>query len=510
MIEVLTPVAIATIAMIVGAVIGYYVRQSIARKRAGTIEADLQKKIAQTKQTAEEIISKAKDKAEALEKKTYADLEERQKILTKSEARILKKEEALENKEEELNSKEKEINVKLEKLKEIKKDLDNLKEETLKKLESISGLSKEQAKEELLAKAEREYQADLLERIRKLEERGAEQYERKAKEILSTAIQSYALSQAQEITTSSVDISSEEIKGRIIGKEGRNIRAFEKAAGVELIVDETPGVVVLSSFNPVRREISRIALERLLRDGRIQPARIEQEIEKAEAEINKKIKEAGEAAAYETGVLDLPDKLIQILGRLQYRTSYGQNVLNHSIEVSLLAGVIASELGLDAALCRKAGLLHDIGKALDYKTEGSHTDIGTKILEKFDMDPRIITAIKSHHEEYPYESVEARIIQAADQISGARPGARKDTLENYLKRLGDLEDIALSFPGVEKAYAIQGGREIRVFVKPADVDDLTAYKLARDIAKKIQEELRYPGEIKVNLIREMRVIEYAK
>jgi len=279
---------------------------------------------------------------------------------------------------------------------------------------------------------------------------------------------------------------------------------------VELIVDETPGVVVLSSFNPVRREISRIALERLLRDGRIQPARIEQEIEKAEAEINKKIKEAGEAAAYETGVLDLPDKLIQILGRLQYRTSYGQNVLNHSIEVSLLAGVIASELGLDAALCRKAGLLHDIGKALDYKTEGSHTDIGTKILEKFDMDPRIITAIKSHHEEYPYESVEARIIQAADQISGARPGARKDTLENYLKRLGDLEDIALSFPGVEKAYAIQGGREIRVFVKPADVDDLTAYKLARDIAKKIQEELRYPGEIKVNLIREMRVIEYAK
>jgi len=510
MVEVLTPVAIATIATIAGAVIGYYVRQSIARKRAGTIEAELQRKIAQTKQAAEEIISKAKDKAEALEKKTYADLEERQKILIKSESRILKKEEDLESKEEELNNKEKEINVKVEKLKEIKKDLDALKEETLRKLESVSGLNKEQAKEELLAKAEREYQADLLERIRKLEERGAEQYERKAKEILSNAIQSYALPQTQEITTSSVDISSEEIKGRIIGKEGRNIRAFEKAAGVELIVDETPGVVVLSSFNPIRREIARIALEKLLRDGRIQPARIEQEIEKAEAEINKKIKEAGESAAYETGVLDLPDKLIQVLGRLQYRTSYGQNVLNHSIEVSFLAGAIASELGLDAALCIKAGLLHDIGKALDYKTEGSHTDIGAKILEKFDMDPRIITAIKSHHEEYPYESVEARIIQAADQISGARPGARKDTLENYLKRLGDLEDIALSFPGVEKAYAIQGGREIRIFVKPTDVDDLTAHKLARDIAKKIQEELRYPGEIKVNLIREMRVVEYAK
>ncbi|MFA6374543.1 MAG: HDIG domain-containing metalloprotein [Candidatus Paceibacterota bacterium] len=277
-----------------------------------------------------------------------------------------------------------------------------------------------------------------------------------------------------------------------------------------MIVDETPGVVILSSFNPIRREIAKIALERLLRDGRIQPARVEQEIEKAEEEINKKTKEAGEAAVYETGVLDLPEKLTQILGRLQYRTSYGQNVLNHSIEVSLLAGVIASELGLDVALCRKAGLLHDIGKALDYKAEGSHTDIGAKILEKFDIDPRIITAIKSHHEEYPYESVEARIIQAADQVSGARPGARKDTLENYLKRLGDLEDIALSFPGVEKAYAIQGGREIRIFVKPGDIDDLTAHKLARDIAKKIQEELRYPGEIKVNLIREMRVVEYAK
>lgn len=510
MMETLTPLAMVTIAMIMGAVIGYYVRQSIARKRAGTIEADLQKKIVQTKQAAEEIVAKAKEKAGALEKKTYADLEERQKVLIRSENRILKKEEDFENKEKEIVVKEKEVVSKVEKLKEIKKELDVLKEETLKKLEKISGLSKDQAKEELLARAEREYQAEILDRVRKMEERGTEQYERKAKEILSNAIQSYALSQAQELTTSSVDIPSDEIKGRIIGKEGRNIRAFEKATGVELIVDETPGAVILSSFNPIRREIAKIALERLLRDGRIQPARIEQEIEKAEEEINKKTKEAGEAAVYETEVLDLPEKLTQILGRLQYRTSYGQNVLNHSIEVSLLAGVIASELGLDVALCRKAGLLHDIGKALDYKAEGSHTDIGAKILEKFDIDPRIITAIKSHHEEYPYESVEARIIQAADQVSGARPGARKDTLENYLKRLGDLEDIALSFPGVEKAYAIQGGREIRIFVKPGDIDDLTAHKLARDIAKKIQEELRYPGEIKVNLIREMRVVEYAK
>jgi len=510
MINLLTPVVLVPASAIVGAIVGYYVRQSIARKRAGTIEAELQKKIVQTKQNAEEIINKAKEKAENIEKKTFNDIEERQKIIIKAEARNLKKEEEIDIKEKDIQEKEKEAILKLEKLKEIKKEIDVLKEDTLKKLEKISGLSKEQAKEELLEKAEREYNADILERIRKMEERGAEQYERKAKEIIGTVIQSYALPQVQELTTSSVAIPSDEIKGRIIGKEGRNIRAFEKATGVELIVDETPGMVILSSFNPVRREIAKIALERLLKDGRIQPARVEQEIEKAEEEVNKKIREAGEAAVYETGVLDLPDKLIQILGRLQYRTSYGQNVLNHSVEVSLLAGAIAGELDLDVSLSKKAGLLHDIGKALDYKIEGSHTDIGAKILEKFEINERVITAVKSHHEEYPYESVEARIIQAADQISGARPGARKDSLENYLKRLGDLEDIATSFQGVEKAYAIQGGREIRVFVKPGDIDDLTSHKLAREIAKKIQEELRYPGEIKVNLIREMRVVEYAK
>lgn len=510
MLNTLTPVALITISVIVGAIVGYYVRQSIARKRAGTIEAELQKKIVQTKKNAEEIINKAKEKAEGIEKKILADVDERQKIIIKTEARILNKEEEIDVREKETQNKEKEIVSKLEKLKEIKKEIDSLKEDTLKKLEKISGLSKEQAKEELLEKIEKEYNAEILERIRKMEERGVEQYEKKAKEIIGTVIQSYALPQVQELTTSSVAIPSDEIKGRIIGKEGRNIRAFEKAAGVELIVDETPGMVILSSFNPVRREIAKIALEKLLKDGRIQPARVEQEIEKAEEEINKKIKEAGEAAVYETGVLDLPDKLVQILGRLQYRTSYGQNVLNHSIEVSLLAGAIAGELDLDVSLCKKAGLLHDIGKALDYKIEGSHTDIGAKILEKFEINEKVINAVKSHHEEYPYESVEARIIQAADQISGARPGARKDSLENYLKRLGELEDIATSFQGVEKAYAIQGGREIRVFVKPGDVDDLTAHKMAREIAKKIQEELRYPGEIKVNLIREMRVIEYAK
>jgi ribonuclease Y len=503
-------IAATIVALFIGGIIGYYIRQSIARKRAGTIEAELQKKITQTKQTAEEIMNKAKEKAGEIEKRTSTDLEERQKVVIKAENRLFKKEEEIELKDKQTAEKEKEAVEKLDKLKKIREELDQLRTESIQKLEKIAGLNKEQAKVELLEKTEKEYEVEVLERIRKLELRGAEQYERKAKEIIATAVQSYALPQTQEITTSSVVLPSEEIKGRIIGKEGRNIRAFEKAAGVELIVDETPGLVIISSFNPVRREVAKIALEKLLRDGRIQPARVETEIEKATEEVNKKIREAGEAAVYETGVLDLPEKLVQVLGRLQYRTSYGQNVLNHSIEVAHLAAALASEIGLNVALCKKAGLLHDIGKALDYKIEGSHTDIGAKILEKFNIDPVIISAMRSHHEEYPYESSEAVIVQTADQISGARPGARKDTLENYLKRLEDLEDIANSFTGVEKSYAIQGGRELRVFVKPKEIDDLTAHKLAREIAQKIQQELKYPGEIKVMVIRESRVTEYAK
>lgn len=502
--------AVGLVALVAGGVIGYYIRQSIARKRAGTIEAELQKRIVQTRQTAEEIMSKAKEKAEETEKKSTADLEERQKVLIKAENRVFKKEEDLDSREKQIKDKEGEVASEAEKQKKLRENLEEIRSEAINKLERVAGLNREQAKAELLDKVEQEYSAEVLERMRKLEERGTEQYEKKAKEIIATAVQSYALPQVQEITTSSVVLPSEEIKGRIIGKEGRNIRAFEKAAGVELIVDETPGLVIISSFNPVRREIAKIALEKLLRDGRIQPARVEQEIEKAEQEVNKKVREAGEAAVYETGVLDLPEKLVMVLGRLQYRTSYGQNVLSHSIEVSHLSAALAAEIGLNVALCKKAGLLHDIGKALDYKIEGSHTDIGAKILEKFNIDPAIISAMRSHHEEYPYESPEAMIVQAADQISGARPGARKDTLENYLKRLEELEDIANSFAGVEKSFAIQGGRELRVFVKPKEVDDLTAHKVAREIAQKIQQELKYPGEIKVMLIRESRIVEYAK
>lgn len=510
MTENLILIAIGTFCLTIGVILGYYTRQSLAKKRAGTIEAKLQEKVSQAKKEAEEILEKSKERAKKIEEKISEEIDQRRREVIRAEHLLLKREENLANQSENLEHKEKELKGKIEKIKEIRESLAQLQDEAKKKLEEIAGLSDEEAKNELFKVLEQEYQADVLQRIRKLEANGVEQYEKRAKEILAQAIQSFGMSQAQEITTTSVSLPSDEIKGRIIGKEGRNIRAFEQASGVELIVDETPEVVMISSFNPIRREVAKIALEKLIKDGRIQPARIESEIEKAEKEVNKKIKEAGEAAVYETEILNLPEKLVHLLGRLHFRTSYGQNVLLHSIEVAHLAGTIAEEIGANSAVAKKAGLLHDIGKALDWQMEGSHTDIGIKILEKFGIEKEVINAMKSHHEEYPYETIEARIVQTADQISGARPGARKDTLENYLKRLEDLEDIATSFSGVKKAYAITAGREIRVFVSPEEVDDLAAQKLAKDIAKRIQDELKYPGEIKVMVVREKRVIEYAK
>ena len=324
------------------------------------------------------------------------------------------------------------------------------------------------------------------------------------------AIQRCALNQAQEITTTTVSLPSDEMKGKIIGKEGRNIRTLEKLTGVEIVVDETPEAVVISGFDPIRRQIAKVALEKLIQDGRIQPARIEEIVQKTQDEIVSQMKEAGETAIFDVGIVGLDPKIIQLLGRLKFRTSYGQNVLLHSLEVSHLAGALAAEIGANISVAKKAGLLHDIGKAVDHQVEGSHVDIGIKILEKFGIEKEVIAAMKSHHGDYAAETLEAVVVGAADQISGARPGARKDNLENYLKRLGELEGIANSFSGVEKAYAIQAGREIRVFVRPQEVDDLGAHKMAKDIARKIEEELRYPGEIKVSVIRENRVVEYAK
>jgi len=498
------------LALAIGAMLGYYARQSIARKRADKIETILQKKIFQVKKEAEEITLKAKHKADQIIKKTEGDVEGQRRELFKAQKLLMQRENSLTEKNSVLDTKENEFRDKVEKLKAIKQTLEDLRGESIKKLEKVARLSKEEAKRELLKNLEQEYKVDLLGKMQKLEQMGLEKYERRAKDILASAIQKYALSQAQDLTTTTVSIPSDDLKGRIIGKEGRNIRTLEKLTGVEIIVDETPEAVTISGFDPVRRQIAKLALEKLVQDGRIQPARIEEIVKKVESEIVQQIKDAGDRATYETGIVDLDPKIVQLLGRLRFRTSYGQNVLLHSIEVSFLAEAIASELGANVAVAKKAGLLHDIGKAVDHQIQGSHVDIGMRILEKFNVGEDIIDAMKAHHEEYPAETLEAVIVQVADQISGARPGARKDSLEHYIKRLQELEGIANAFKGVDKVYAIQAGREVRVFVNPEIINDYDAKKLSKDIANKIQEELKYPGEIKVTVIRENRVIEYAR
>lgn len=506
----LTLLAIGVVALVAGSILGYYARQSFAKKQAGTLEARLQKRVEKTKQDSEAIISEAQKKAEETLEAAKNDVDGKRYELLKTERLLLKREDVLDQKLSGFERNQREFQEKIDRLREVKENIERLRKEALENLEKVAKLSREEAKKELLQGLEKEYQKDILERMQKLEREGWERYEQKAKDLVVTAIQKCALNQAQEITTTSLTLPSEDIKGRIIGKEGRNIRTLERLTGTEIIVDETPEAVVISGFDPIRRQIAKMALEKLIHDGRIQPARIEEQVQKAEAEIAKQTREAGETAMYDVGIVGFDQKLVQLLGRLKFRTSYGQNALLHSIEVAHLAGSLASEIGADVLICKKAGLLHDIGKAMDHQVEGSHVDIGIKILEKFGIEKQVIGAMKAHHEEYPYETTESILIQVADQISGARPGARKDTLENYLKRLGELEDLALQFEGVEKAWALQAGREIRIFVKPEEIDDLAARNLARGIAKRIQEELRYPGEIKVNVIRETRAIEYAK
>jgi len=506
----LIPLFAGIAALTVGSILGYYARQSIAKKNYRTIEARLQKKVDQARLESETILSQAQKRALQIVESAQKEENERREGLLRTERLLLKRESVLDEKLAGIENREDDFNQKVEKLKEVKENIETLHKTALENLERVSGLSKEDAKKEFLAEAEREFQKEIMEKTRKLENEGWQQFEKRAKEILAQAIQKCAISQSQEITTSTVSLPSEEIKGRIIGKEGRNIRTLERMAGVEIIVDETPEAVVISAFDPIRRQVAKVALEKLMQDGRIQPARIEEQVLKAKEEIAKQIKDAGEQAVYDVGILGLDPKLTQLLGRLRFRTSYGQNVLLHSIEVAHLSAALADEVGGDSKIALKAGLLHDIGKAVDQQIEGSHVDIGIKILEKFGIEKEVIDAMKSHHEEYPYTSLESILVQTADAISGARPGARKDTLENYLKRLGDLENIATGFAGVEKAWALQAGREIRVFVRPEEIDDFGAKKMAKEIAERIQEDLKYPGEIKVTVIRESRVIEYAK
>jgi len=504
------PLITAISGLAAGSVVGYYVRQSIAKKRIGTIEQKLQEKILQAQKEHDRLLAEAKEKSLSLLEEAKREETQLRSSLLKTEQLLLRREDVLDQKIANQERQETDLQQKTEKIKEAKENLEVLRKEALGNLEKISKLSREEAKKELLIGCEKEFELDLMEKTKRLEGEGRDKLNARAKEIITIAIQKFALPQTQEITTTTVSLPSDEIKGKIIGKEGRNIRTLEKLTGVEIVVDETPEAVVVSGFDPIRRHIAKVALEKLIHDGRIQPAKIEEIVQKTQEEVISQIQEAGQAAIYDTGIIGLDPKIVQLLGRLRFRTSYGQNVLLHSIEVSHLAGALAAEIGANIAVAKKAGLLHDIGKAMDHQIEGSHVDIGMKILEKFGVEKDVVSAMKSHHEDYPPESLEATLVQAADQISGARPGARKDTLENYLRRLGDLEAVATSFAGVEKAWALQAGREIRVFVKPEELDDLGAQKLAKDVAKKIQDELKYPGEIKVNVIRESRVVEYAR
>ncbi|MBI2574217.1 MAG: ribonuclease Y [Candidatus Wildermuthbacteria bacterium] len=506
----LTLLLLGLIVLAIGVVLGYYARQSIALQQAGTVEQKLQKRLGQVQEEAEKILADARTKAKEFLRAAKQEEDERHQALLKTEQLLLKRENVLDRRISDFEEKEKELRSKVERLREIEKTIEQSRADMVKKLEAIAGLSKEQAKEEILEKTEKEFEKDILARIKKLELEGQERFERRAKEVLTYAIQKVAVSQAQEITTSVVQLPSEDMKGKIIGKEGRNIRTLERLTGVELIVDETPEAVVISGFDPLRRHIAKVVLERLMKDGRIHPARVEEEITKIQQEVEQQVKEAGEAAMYDVGIVGVDPKLVHLLGRLKFRTSYGQNVLLHSIEVAHLSSAIASEIGANASIAKKAGLFHDIGKALDHQVEGSHVDIGVRLLEKFGAEKEVITAMKAHHEDYPYESLEAVVVQAADAISGARPGARKDSVENYLKRIGELENLAQSFNGVEKAYAIQAGREIRIFVKPGEITDVASQMLARDVANRIEEDLRYPGEIKVTVIRENRFVEYAR
>ncbi len=496
--------------LIVGAVFGYYLRLIISLGKKGSMELEIKQMMIAAKEEAQEVVDEAKKKAEKRTEEIHAEEKVKQVESKKTEERLIKKEELLDSRQSDIDKEVENIKLKVEEIKKIKEKVDNLEKEKYAELEGVARLSETEAKEELFKSVEKKYDEDFLVRMQKLENVSHEKLDRRAKEILATSIQRLASSTASELMTTNVAIPSDDIKGKIIGKEGRNIRAFERASGVELIVDDTPGAIVISSFDPIRRQVARLALENLILDGRIQPAKIEEEVAKAKEEINKIIKEKGEQAAYECGVFNFDPRILTILGRLYFRTSYGQNVLQHSIEMAHIARMLAAELGADQNIAVAGALVHDIGKALDHEVQGTHIEIGMRILQKFGADERVITAMKSHHEDYPYETIEAVIVQTADAISGGRPGARRDSVENYLKRLADLEAIVNSFESVEKTYALQAGREVRVFVTPEKITDLEAKKLASNIAAKIEQELKYPGEIKVTVIRETRVIEYAR
>ena len=493
---------------------GILYRKKVAESEIGQAEVEARRIINEAIKSAEakkkEATLEAKEEAIHLRAEAEKELKERRSEISKQERRIQQKEESLDKKSENYEQKEEKLNRKLKEAEALKEEIEEFRRQEWETLERISGFTIEQAKEYLLNNLEKEIQHESALRIKESAQRPQAEREQRAREIVTMAIQRYAADFVAEATVSVVPLPSDEMKGRIIGREGRNIRTIETMTGVDLIIDDTPEAITISCFDPVRREIARIALERLVHDGRIHPAKIEETVEKARRDVENTIKQEGERATFETGVYGLHPELVKLLGRLRYRTSYGQNVLLHSIEVSHIAGMMAAELGVDVTLAKRAGLLHDIGKALDHEIEGSHVQIGVDVARKYKESPGVINAIEAHHGDVEPNSVVSCLVQTADAVSAARPGARRENLEAYIKRLQKLEEISGAFPGVERSFAIQAGREIRVMVKPEAVSDDELTLLARDIAKKIEDEMEYPGQIKVNLVRESRAIDYAK
>ena len=502
-------ISLIVVGLLVGVGLGYQLRRMWAVRRKDTVETKVEEMINEAKAKQKEILLQANEKALAVIEESKAELREQQAEQLRGQKRLEQRESMLDQKILELDTRKQELLDKATKIEELKAEIGKIREQQLEKLTNISGLDKEAASKALFEAVEKEQKEDIVVRINKLADEGSAEVEQAARNVIALAMQRVASSHATENSATVVDLPSDEMKGRIIGREGRNIRTIEQLTGTEIIVDDTPNAITISGFSPIRRHVAKRALDKLLLDGRIHPARIEESVDQAKREISQEIRKAGEDALYELGITGVDPKLVQILGLLRYRTSYGQNILQHSIEVAHLSGILAQQLGADVSAAKKAGLFHDIGKAVDHEVQGSHTEIGYDIMKKFGMPEEIAYVCIAHHEDRP-KSLIGIIAKVADAISGARPGARKDTYEQYLKRLEELEKIATRFDGVEKAYAIQAGREVRIFVAPEQLDDLGSIKLAKDIARAVENELKYPGEIRVTLIRETRITEYAR
>ena len=511
---IIVAIIVGILALAIGLLVGYILRKNIAEKTIGSAETKARNLVLDAENKAEtikkEMTLEAKEEIHRMRSEAERDVRERRGELQRQEKRLNQKEDYIDKKVENIERKEESIINKENNLIEKGKELDKVIEREMAELEKISGYSVDEAKEILLANTEKEIRHEASVMIKDIEAKAKEEADKKAKEIITGAIQRCAADHVAESTVSVVPLPNDEMKGRIIGREGRNIRAIETLTGIDLIIDDTPEAVILSGFDPVRREVARITLSKLIVDGRIHPARIEETVEKAQKEVNAIIKDAGEQATFEVGIHNLHPELVKMLGRLKYRTSYGQNVLKHSIEVAHLAGLMAGELGLDTRLAKRAGLLHDIGKAVDHEKEGTHVDLGMELLKKYKESQAVIDGMAAHHGDYEPKTMEAVLVAAADALSAARPGARRETLETYIQRLEKLEDIANTTPGVDKSFAIQAGREIRVIAKPDEVNDEEIVFLAREISKKIESELEYPGQIKVNVLRETRATDYAK